>query len=526
MDTNMEDADPPPEALASYVDVDMDGANPVPPGYVRRNPNVINLDSDDETMSDSTLLGDETVERVVPPVSEARRNRRQARTQAVNFRELSTYTRNGRTVQVGGTIQGQDGSFYRIVSILQNRRSGAIAIRRIRDDPRTLQTFSYSGQTLKPGKTVEMADGAFLRIKAILEDRRRGKIFLKGFRFQRNRSLKGLLESKINEVTFMAKYDPDDRRDILEQSIETIEIAAVVKIRELVVTNHQFPALSYRETDPASLSSSLEYISAHCRLTCRWKYLKTSNNEGVLTRLTDTKADPGCIVTQNRLRRDFRGPTTKGGASEGWLDEEVVFKRGERMRSRNIDPLGFHSQNLAVNEATNRQHQRSYTFTDAYCGCGGVSRGAQGAGLRVERGFDQDLNAIATYRLNFPNAKCECISAYEFAMAINGNYKVDILHLSPPCPPFSPLHTRPFPNDEQNQAAFLATETLIKKTTPRIVTLEQTFGLTRTVENLEWFNALIQMFTKLGFSVRWKVFNLMDFGLPQARKRLFIFASW
>ena len=522
----MENTHPPPEALASDVDVDRDGANPLPPGYVRRNPNVINLDSDDDNMSDDTLMGDETVEYVVPPASEARRNRRQTGAQAASFREFTTYTRNGRTVQVGGTIQRQDGSFYRNISILQNRRSGAVAIRRIRDDPQVLHTFSYSGRTLKPGKTVEMADGAFLRIKAILKDRRTDKIFLKGFRFQRNRSLEGLLESKVNEVTFMTKYDPNDRRDILEQSIETTEVTAVVKIRELVVTNHQFPTLSYRETDPVSLSSSMEYISAHCRLTCRWKYLRTSNNEGVLKRLTDTEADPGCSVSQNQLRRDFRGPTTKGGASAGWLEEEVNFKRGERIRSRNIDPLGFHSQNLAVNEAVDRQHQRRYTFTDAYCGGGGVSRGAQGAGLRVQCGFDQDPNAVATYHLNFPHAKCECTSAYDFAMAINGNCKADILHLSPPCPPFSPLHTRPFPNDEQNQAAFLATETLIKKTTPRIVTLEQTFGLTRTVENLVWFNAMIQMFTKLGFSVQWKVLTLMDFGLPQPRKRLFIFASW
>ena len=93
-------------------------------------------------------------------------------------------------------------------------------------------------------------------------------------------------------------------------------------------------------------------------------------------------------------------------------------------------------------------------------------------------------------------------------MSNNEDNKTDVLHISPPCPPFSPLHTRPFPNDEQNQAAFLATEELIKKTKPRIVTLEQTFSLIRTRENRTWFSAMIQVFTKLGFSVRWRVFNL------------------
>lgn len=526
MDTTMDDVGPLPEASTSNTDVDLDQANPAPAGFVLRNPNVINLDNDDGNDSDSTLLGDEFVEQVVPPVSETRRVRRQGGSHAISFRELKTYTRVGRTVQVGRTIQGQDGNVLRVISIKQDRKSGFITIESVEDNFRTLQTYSYEGRTLKLGKTVEMVDEAFLKIKAMLEDRRTGEIFLKGLRFRRNSSLEGLLERKVNEVTMINKYDPNDARDIAEQSIETINLTAVVRIRELIMTNHQFPALSFRETDSASLASSKEYMSAHCRLTCRWKLLKTSKNEGILSRLTDLEADPGCMVSQDQLRRDFRGRTTKGGASAGWLDEEIAFEREERMRSRNIDHLCFHQSNPDTNAAADRHHQRRYTFGDAFCGAGGVSRGAHGAGLRVEWGFDQDPDAIATYRLNFPHAKCEGISAYEFATSINANYKVDILHLSPPCQRFSPLHTRPFPNDEQYEATFLATETLLKKTTPRIVTLEETFGLTLSVDNLEWFNAMIQMFTKLGFSVRWKVFNLLEFGLPQPRRRLFIFASW
>lgn len=522
----MEDAGPPPNFSTSDTDVDMGEADPLPAGFVRRNPNVINIENDDGNDSDSTLLGDEYIEQVKPSASEARRLRRQARAQTVNFRELQTYTRGGRAVQVGRTMQGQNGNLLRVISIKQDWESGFITIESIEDNHRTLQTYSYEGRTLKPGKTVEMADKAFLRIKTILEDRRTGEIFLQGLRFERNSSLKGLLELKVNEVTMIVKHDPNDARDIPEQSIQTINLAAVVRIRELIMTNYQFPTLSFRETDSASLASSMEYMSAYCRLTCRWKFLKISKNEGVLSRLTDLEADSGCMIPQDQLRRDFRGRTTKGGASSGWLDEEIAFEQEERMRSRDIELLRFRRPDPNMNAAANRHHQRRYMFGDAFCGGGGVSRGAYKAGLRVEWGFDHDPDAIATYRLNFPHAKCEGISAYEFAMSINANYKVDILHLSPPCQRFSPLHTRPFINDEQYEATFLATEMLLRKTTPRIVTLEETFGLTRTVDNLEWFNAMIQMFTKLGFSVRWKVFNLLDFGLPQPRKRLFIYASW
>ena len=484
-------------------------------------PEVINLESDDGNDSDSTLLGDEIVSGIVPPVSQVRQNRRRARSPSDSFRKLQSYSQNGRTFKVGRTFQNQDGYFHRVTSIKEHRGSGAVAIESVQDNLRILQTHSNNGRTLRPGKTVQMADGDFLRIKAILEDRRTGEIWLKGFRFQRNMYLEGLQESKVNEVTMMMNYDPNNARAVAEQS--TIELAAVVKIRELVMTNHQFPALSFREMGP---TGSKEYTRNHCRLICRSKYLCISENEGYLMRLTDVESDGGYSVPQAELRKTFRGRTIKGGTCPALSDEEAAFDRLERRRSRNLDPLRFHGQNPATNESVSRHRERKYTLYDSYSGGGGISRGGHDAGLKIEGGFDQDPDSVATFRLNFPYAKCACISVHDFVMSTNENYKPDILHISPPCQRFSPLHNRPFPNDEQYEATFLATEALVKKMKPRIVTMEETFGLTGTAENLQWFNAMIQLFTKLGFSVRWKVFNVLDFGLPQSRRRLFLFASW
>lgn len=522
----MDDAGPPTEDFDSGMGLGTDEVAGLPHGFVRRNPNVINLESDDDdgNVSDSTLMGDEIVERVVTSVSEASRNRRRARTQAASFQELQTCTQNGRTVQVGRTFQDQDGNFLRVISIKQHRRTGAITIESFQDNHRVLETSSYNGRTLKSGKTVELIDGDFLRIASILEDRRTGELMLKGFRYQRALTLDGLLEFKRNEVAMVMKLDKTDARDVLEQSIEVVELAAVVTIRKLVKTNQQYPALSFRETDPESLRLSKEYMNDHCPLVCRWNYVKINKNEGFLRRMTDVESDEGCSIPQNQLRDKYRGITIKGGDCAGMLDTEEAFERKERMRCLFIDPLNFHSR--SANSFQNRRHQRRYTFGDAFCGGGGASRGAHGAGLRVDWGFDHDPHAVAGYYANFPHARCDGIAANDFVTAINEEYKVDVLHLSPPCQTFSPAHTRPGPDDERNEATFLATEELLKKTRPRIVTLEETFGLTRTLDNLDWFNAMIQMFTKLGFSVRWKVFNLLDFGLPQPRKRLFIFASW
>lgn len=94
----MEDSDPPPQAPLADMDVNMGEADALPPGFVRRNPNVINLIDDDGNESDSTLLDNEIGPRVVPQISEARRKRRHVRTRAATFEDLQTYRPTPETV--------------------------------------------------------------------------------------------------------------------------------------------------------------------------------------------------------------------------------------------------------------------------------------------------------------------------------------------------------------------------------------------------------------------------------------------
>lgn len=59
------------------------------------------------------------------------------------------------------------------------------------------------------------------------------------------------------------------------------------------------------------------------------------------------------------------------------------------------------------------------------------------------------------------------------------SFMVDILHLSPPCQPYSPAHTTS-PNierDEQNQAVLFSTWQMVDRLKPRVVTMEETEGL-------------------------------------------------
>ncbi|CAF9937348.1 MAG: hypothetical protein ALECFALPRED_007179 [Alectoria fallacina] len=190
--------------------------------------------------------------------------------------------------------------------------------------------------------------------------------------------------------------------------------------------------------------------------------------------------------------------------------------------SRPIEKTRQHNRSTFINARASKANQRRYTFGDCFCGAGGMSRGAVSAGLRINWGFDFNLAACQTYEKNFFRTLIYNVWANHFLEA-KGDHKVDILHLSPPCQFFSDAHTVQGKDDDMNTASLFAIFNLLLKAKPRIVTLEQTSGLIR--RHAIFFNAVINMLTSRGFSVRWKVMNCADFGLPQRRMRLFILAS-
>lgn len=167
-----------------------------------------------------------------------------------------------------------------------------------------------------------------------------------------------------------------------------------------------------------------------------------------------------------------------------------------------------------------------YTFGDSFCCAGGMSRAAVMSGMRVPWGFDADLNTCESYLLNNFETCVYNLWADEFLrLPAKYDLRVDVLHISPPCQFFSPAHTREGKLDEQNTASQTAIQELIERCKPRVVVVEQTAGLFQAEKHRPWFNALINIFTSKGFSIRWKVLHCADYGVPQSRRRLFIIAS-
>jgi DNA (cytosine-5)-methyltransferase 1 len=163
-------------------------------------------------------------------------------------------------------------------------------------------------------------------------------------------------------------------------------------------------------------------------------------------------------------------------------------------------------------------------------GAGGATCGAKRAGLKIMYGMDADTKTrlSETWTEAFPDSKFYHELAEDFLERKDRHQrlKIDIIHMSPPCPAFSLAQTKPGPNNEKNRAALTCVSKLLKRTDPRVAILEQTFGLSRMEEHKPNFHSLLQSFTALGFSISWQTLRFQDHGIPQMGERLVTIASW
>ena len=162
-------------------------------------------------------------------------------------------------------------------------------------------------------------------------------------------------------------------------------------------------------------------------------------------------------------------------------------------------------------------------------------RGASRAGLKPRFGVDNDPIPLATLKKNFPDVDVYemCVNEFVSLPDPDGNCKCDILHISPVCCFFSGINTGinkrrlqgQGQKDEANEVTLFSVEHLLRKSKPRIVTVEQTFGL--MLPKHRWhFNQLLRQFVDNEFSVRWERVMFAGLGLPSERKRLIMMGAW
>jgi DNA (cytosine-5)-methyltransferase 1 len=163
----------------------------------------------------------------------------------------------------------------------------------------------------------------------------------------------------------------------------------------------------------------------------------------------------------------------------------------------------------AADDAT-QDHWRKCTVFDCCSGAGGVSCGASRAGFDVPYALD----VWDTYKANHPQTALFQMPMGEFVSSQSPDgMMVDVLHYSPPA------HTRDSVQDNANISALYGLGGLITMLGPRIITVEQTFGITRK-GHASYFHNFLADLTKYGYSFCFKVINLADLGVPQRHRRV------
>lgn len=156
---------------------------------------------------------------------------------------------------------------------------------------------------------------------------------------------------------------------------------------------------------------------------------------------------------------------------------------------------------------------------DIFCGAGGSSAGARAAGATIVGAIDMCPVATATYQDNFPGAivitsRLEDVDLRKLRQRIG---PIDLLLSSPECT----NHTcakGAAPRSEASRATAMHVVEYAKTFRPRWVVLEN------VVHMRPWsrYNELKECLTGLGYKLAEQVLDASHYGVPQARRRLFL----
>lgn len=159
---------------------------------------------------------------------------------------------------------------------------------------------------------------------------------------------------------------------------------------------------------------------------------------------------------------------------------------------------------------------------DLFCGCGGLSKGFEEAGYNILIGVDFDQSALNTYNANHKTAKGIQLDLSEpesfdiIDKELNGQ-TVDVIIGGPPCQGFSLTGPRNF--DDKRNELYLAMIETVKRYQPRAFMIENVPGMANLYKG-EVRDEIVRRFTKLGYTVTYKIVCAADYGVPQIRKRL------
>lgn len=176
----------------------------------------------------------------------------------------------------------------------------------------------------------------------------------------------------------------------------------------------------------------------------------------------------------------------------------------------------------------NSKAKQRVTAIDLFAGCGGFSCGMIEGGINVIWAIDNARWPCETYRRNLGNHIVEK-SIYDVPSSEIPD--CDIVFGSPPCQGFSLAGKRRY-DDSRNSLMFEFIR-VVRDKQPKFFVLENVPGLClmggyatkedKKKKEGKYLKLVLQGFCDAGYLVKWSFLNAMHYGVPQNRKRIFIF---
>ena len=182
------------------------------------------------------------------------------------------------------------------------------------------------------------------------------------------------------------------------------------------------------------------------------------------------------------------------------------------------------------------KHPRRHTWTrvvkvfDYFSGCGGTSKGLENAGMEIVFALDSDIDAIASYRKNFPKAVTHCGDIGKFkiegvADLVNSSRRVPLLFTAcAPCQPFTKLnHFQP--ESDPRRSLLDSFRDQVEHYMPDYVFLENVPGIQKSKNSDNPVSRLIELLDRMKYRHDAQVVLAQDYGVPQHRRRFILVAS-
>lgn len=180
---------------------------------------------------------------------------------------------------------------------------------------------------------------------------------------------------------------------------------------------------------------------------------------------------------------------------------------------------------IDISKDVKKQYKTDLTAVDLFCGCGGISKGLEMAGINVIAGLDFFKEAGDSYKANFNHkfvygdiTKTETKEElYKTIKEELKERKLNIVAGGFPCQGFSMSGRRDI-TDPRNKL-YLEVVDIVKTLNPEFIFLENVKGLI-SMDRGKVKKRILEDFKNIGYEIQAHILNAADFGTPQKRERV------